>query len=374
LYFTLPLSLFAARGDLIDFSKKAHVTRDEHKSLCTAFSISCELPTSCDIYTFSYETIGLNYQVATASGVFILPESSSKTDLLVYLHGTVADKDEAPSKLGYHTQLPLSVFAQNNYNIVIPDYLGIGLSTLLFHPFCHAETLASASYDATLAALKLCAKLKQETMTTLYITGYSEGGMAALSLHKYLEDHPIKDLNFKASCPMSGPYDLSSSLSFALNSTSPRMNTYISYVISSYNKIYPDVIPSFNKVFTPEVSYLIPLLFDGCHPFWTINNILTKMTSLLNPDYIKAFSHQNSPFFLKLKENDTYTFAPKERIHFIGLEKDSEVAYFNSVKAYQTMKKLKCPVSLENASSELDHMQGSPLCHVRALKFFQSLR
>lgn len=172
---------------------------------------------------------------------------------------------------------------------------------------------------------------------------------------------------------MSGPYDLSSSLSFALNSSSPRMNTYISYVISSYNLIYPGILPAFTTIFSPQINFMIPLLFDGCHGFWQINSILNKISPLLNQDFVKTTLTQPSPFIVKLEENDTYKFTPKQPIHFVGLEHDTEVSYLNSVKAYSTMKKQKAPVSIESASSQLDHMQGSPLCHMKALQFFQTL-
>jgi pimeloyl-ACP methyl ester carboxylesterase len=371
LIFLTPLSLLALRGDLVSYTQKAKVTQTEHQAICQSFSIDCTHPTLSNLYTFEYETLGVDQSPVTASSVLIIPQNRTTQKLLIYLHGTVSDKNSAPSHLGYHTQLPLSVFTQDGYNLVIPDYLGLGQSSTLFHPFCHKSTLATASYDAGLAALKLMNTLKLTPPSELYVSGYSEGGMAALALHQYLETHPIKNLKFKASSPMSGPYDLSSSLSFALNSPSPRMNTYMAYVISSYNRIYPHIVPQFNQVFVPQVSFLIPLLFDTCHPFLTINNILNKASPLLLPEFVKSALIQGSPFLEKLQENNTYQFAPKVKVHFVGLEHDSEVGFINSIQAYQYMKTLGCPVSLENASSTYDHIQGSPLCHMRAKAFFQ---
>lgn len=374
LFLLFPISFFAERGDLISYTKKAQVSPVEHKSLCNAFSIDCANAKTSDVYTFKYETVALDNTKARASGVLIVPQKGRKQTLLAYLHGTVSDKEGAPSKLGYHMQLPLSVFSQGGFNIVIPDYLGIGDSSLIFHPFCHAASLASASYDAIVAAKELMKQLSLEIVSELFVSGYSEGGMAALSLHRYLENNPIQGLSFKASCPMSGPYDLSSSLSFVLNSTSPRMNTYISYVISSYNLIYPQILPPFSEVFSQDINYMIPLLFDGCHAFWQINSILNKINPLLNPQFVKSTLGQKSAFIDKLKENNTYDFVPKTPVHFIALENDTEVGYLNTLQAYNFMKKAKAPVSLENASSALDHMQGSPLCHEKALKFFQNLK
>lgn len=363
---------FTNPGDLITYTKKADVSEAEHKALCNSFSINCDSAKKCQIYTYQYETRSIDDSKAVASAVLIIPTASKAQNLLIYTHGTVSDKEGAPSRLGYHMQLPLAAFAQGDYYISIPDYLGIGDSSLIFHPFCHAKTLATASYDAGLAALNLINKLKLKATNRLYISGYSEGGMAALSLHKYVEEHPMPGMNLKASCPMSGPYDLSSSISFALNSTSPRMNTYISYIIASYNLIYAGLFPNFSKVFTNSIDYMIPLLFDGCHSFWSINTILTKINPLLNLDFIKTSLSEGSIFHAKLAENDTYNFCPKIPIHFIGLENDNEVSYLNSIKAYNLMLKQNCPVSLENASSDFDHMQGSALCHYRALKYFEN--
>jgi hypothetical protein len=368
--FLLPLSLFAARGDLISYTKKAQVSASEHKALCNSFSVNCTNAKDCDIYIYTYETISLDEATAQASGVLVVPKNGYKKNLLVYTHGTVSDKEGAPSNLGYHMQLPLSVFAQEGYIISIPDYLGIGQSSTIFHPFCHAQSLATASYDAAIASQKLISKLNLEKAKSLFVAGYSEGGMAALALHRYIEEHPFTDISFKASCPMSGPYDLTSSISFALNSKSPRMNTYISYVLAAYNNIYPGVLPSFDKVFSNEINYMIPLLFDGCHAFWTINAILNRINPLLNSDFIQTTLTKGSKFLERLQENDTYKFYPKIQIHFIGLENDTEVGYLNTLQAYNYMKKNNCPVTVESASSTLDHMQGSALCHMQALKFF----
>lgn len=368
----LPCLCFAKPGDLITYSQKAQVSQEAHKSLCNSFSINCDSAKTCEIYTFQYETTGLNNSKAHASCVLIVPKSQKAQNILLYDHGTVSDKEGAPTRLGYHMQLPLSAFAQGDFYIVIPDYLGIGDSSYVFHPFCHADSLASASYDAVTAATYVLDKLKLKYTSNLFISGYSEGGMAALATHRYFEKNPMQKLSLKASCPMSGPYDLSSLIPFALSSTSPRMNTYISYIISSYNMIYPGLFPSFSEVFSPSIDFMIPLLFDGCHTFWTINAILTKISPLLNADFVKSTLNNGSNFYKRLAENDTYNFIPKVPIHFIGLEKDTEVAFINSQRAYNYMLKQNAPVSLENASSDMDHMQGSALCHYRALKYFQS--
>jgi hypothetical protein len=172
---------------------------------------------------------------------------------------------------------------------------------------------------------------------------------------------------------MSGPYNLSSSIGFALNSLSARMNTYISYMIFSYNMIYPSIMPKFNTMFASSIDYMIPLLFDGNHSFWEINPILSRVNPLLSSDFIKNSLKTDSLFSKKLTENNTYDFVPKTQVHFIALEKDTEVGYLNTVSAYEYMKSKKAQVSMENASSTLDHMQGSPLCHYRALKFFETL-
>ena len=374
IFLLIPFSLCALDGDLIDYSLKAMVSDTQHEALCKAFDIFCEKKTASNVYVFKYETIGLNKEKVIASGALVIPQVKQPLSFLTYMHGTATDREGAPSRLGYHMQLPLSAFSQGNYAIVIPDYLGMGDSSMLHHPFCHKASLAKASYDATVAAKAVLEKEKVNFTNNLYISGYSEGGMACLAMHQLLEEKPMTGMVFKGSCPMSGPYNLSSSIGFALNSLSPRMNTYISYMIYSYNMIYPSIMPTFNKMFTNSVDYMIPLLFDGNHSFWEINPILSKINPLLSQDFIANSLKQGSEFAIKLSENNTYNFVPKTKVHFIALEKDTEVGYLNTVAAYEFMKKQKAPVSMENASSTLDHMQGSPLCHIRALKFFETIK
>ena len=369
----LPGAIFANRGDLLNYTKKSHVSAKEHMAICNSFSIKCSKAVASDIYHYTYETLDVDASKAQASGILIIPQNNCSSTLLVYLHGTSVDRIGGVSSMGYQMQLPLSVFTQINYPIAMPDYLGHGESSVLHHPYCHAKSLATASYDASLAAISLMKKLSSVQIDSMVLSGYSEGGMATLAMQKYLQENPIEDVKFKASCPMSGPYDLSDSLSFALNANSARMNTYISYVISSYNRIYSQILPPFNKIFSPSISYMIPILFDGCLSFFEVTNFLNKINPLLNPDFIKKTLSDTSLFKQKLEENDTYRFTPVVPTHFVALEKDTEVGFFNSIKAFNYMKKAQGPVTLENASSELDHIPGSPICHMKALEFFKNL-
>jgi len=186
LLFLTPFYLLATPGDLLDYSLKAQVSQNEHEALCKAFDIDCDKANSSEVYVFKYETLGLNNEKVIASGALVLPLSKGNLSYLAYMHGTATDRESAPSRLGYHMQLPLSAFSQGNYAVIIPDYLGMGDSTVLHHPFCHKTSLAQASYDAICAAKVLLEKQKVMMNQNLYITGYSEGGMACLALHEKL--------------------------------------------------------------------------------------------------------------------------------------------------------------------------------------------
>ena len=160
-------------------------------------------------YRVLYTSQDLKGQRDTASGLLVLPikEGDKPLPLLIYQHGTVSAKDDVPSELrgGYEIA---EVSGTLGYVSLAPDYIGLGTSRGL-HPYVHAPSEAWAAIDMLKAVKPYLPQLNISVNQQLFITGYSQGGHAAMALHRELEQNYATEFPVTASAPMSGPYSIS---------------------------------------------------------------------------------------------------------------------------------------------------------------------
>jgi pimeloyl-ACP methyl ester carboxylesterase len=151
----------------------------------------------------------------TASGLIAVPDTGGTTFPLVsYQHGTVYGKQEVPSfpDQSPETQLMLAQFAGQGYVMIGADYFGLGQSS---EPegYMVKASHQQATYDMLLAAKAVLADLKIST-TSLYLSGWSQGGFVTLAMLEKLESvgFPVK-----AAATASAPADVFVALNGVLN-------------------------------------------------------------------------------------------------------------------------------------------------------------
>lgn len=376
LSFTLPL--FSARGDLISFTKVVHFNKSDLQGLQRQYSMQ-ELPLtaeSAELYRIIYETIDPQGTPTKCSGAIVVPKGTmTKYPLVSFNHGTMCSRFDVPSRINFQLLAAISAFTTGSYLLVSTDYLGLGESELSYHPYCHADSLASSSKDMLIAAKSFFAQKEISWDGSLFISGYSEGGMAAMALHRELETHKDPSFMPTASCPMAGPYDLSeSSLQIGLSVPNPRASTYLAFLLKGYNMLYSGLFSSFAECFEAPYFYTISVLMDGTQSMFDIQHALPlDPKALLKKEYLdKVLSNPSAPLRARLRENDTYRWVPKAPMQLVGAKGDKDVAFANAEVAYQWMKEKGAKVTLINIGDQYDHLTGASICHMQARKFFDS--
>ena len=148
---------------------------------------------SVDTYKIVYETTDVDGSATIASGAFCIPVSPECQGfpIAVYEHGTSLRKVDVPSEDIQETYIG-RIFAAGGYQVVMPDYLGMGESPGL-HPYCHGESEATATLDMIRAVreAQLLGEIPgmEPDNGELFLTGYSQGGHAAMATHKYIEEN-----------------------------------------------------------------------------------------------------------------------------------------------------------------------------------------
>ena len=368
---------FSDRGDLISYEKVSELSSHEVNNLMKMYDMK-GIPHAVDGVNFfkvKYETIGASSEKTIASGMVVIPQNLRENlPLMGFQHGTVPTRIDVPSRVNAQVLAATAAFGSGGYVIAAADYLGLGDSSIVMHPFCHIETMGSCGLDMIRAARHLTEKLNIKLGDELYVSGYSQGGIGAMGLLDHLQRNGEK---VTALAPMAAPFDLSvTCVKTVLEAPAPLTSFYISYLLMGYNFIYGDVFDSISTAMYPPLAGYVPNLFQGNQPLGVILGMLPKNPMhLLTQEYLKnSVMNPESQLITRLKENDTYGFVPDCPTLVIYAGGDKDVLPDHSLKAFDTMKSNKVTVTLENVGDVYDHLTGRSPCHVAARKFFDDYR
>lgn len=298
-------------------------------------------------YKITYTTPDIRGVLDTASGLITVPVADNITSPLALVqHGTVSGRDDVPSNLagGYELGAALS---STGYIGIQPDYLGLGESRG-FHPYVHADTEASAGIDMIFATKQF---LEQEDIPfndQLFITGYSQGGHAAMAAHRELEANYSETLPVTAASPMSGPYSISTATKASfLTDEEYLFPAYGLWTLMSYNEAYSlyDSVAQYVKqpyATYAEAFYQEEITLDSLQRLLitdlTTNEGASIVRFMFQDSIINAITNQpDHPFNLALEDNDTYDWAPTAPTRLFYCMADDQVSFTNSVLADSVM-------------------------------------
>lgn len=203
-----------ARGSLLSSNFLTSYTRDAIAALLTSEPQAEQPRCNVRVAEFTYATVGVDGEPATASGVVLIPGGERCTGPYPLLGwgrstATIRNEEQAKDIRDAKGDDPLVTrLASQGYVVVSSDYLGLGQSSYGFHPYLHSATEASATIDALRAARSVLQRLKTPLSGKVMLSGYSQGGHAALATQREIEAHLSREFHLVASAPISGPYAL----------------------------------------------------------------------------------------------------------------------------------------------------------------------
>ena len=307
-----------------------------------------------DLYKIRYKTADVNGDLDTASGLMVLPQVPANTELpiVVYNHGTTSGPTDVPSQLrgGFEVAMAYGGFG---FATLAPDYIGLG-DARGFHPYLHAATEASASLDMLFAGYEYLEFNDPDLDPNfLFLAGYSQGGHAAMALHKEIDDFWSIIIPVTAATHMSGPYSMSEVMrERVLSDESYGFPSYIAYLFLSYNEAY-DLYADVGEVFKEPYASDVDSFYNRQINLTTLNGRLitalaaggdTIVKRMLQDSIVDALQNNpDHPLNIALEQNDTYNFAPEAptRLYYCG--NDQQVPPRNSIKADSVMNALGAP-------------------------------
>jgi hypothetical protein len=250
-----------------------------------------------EVQKYVYKTY-LKDNIIEASGLVCLPKTNGSYPVICFQNGTNTLHSEAPS-VNPKSDLFMIIesVASMGFIVVIPDYIGFGESSQLFHPYLHAESTVQSIVDLLRAVKEYGSENSNLVKPTneLYIMGYSQGGWATMQLQKTIESKIFTDYNLKASSCGAGPYSISFINEWITSQTIYPMPYFLTYLLNSFTALglVENQMSDFVKA---PYSAKISGLYDGKHSGSEINAQLTSTMSNLITDEYRTEYGTNSKF------------------------------------------------------------------------------
>ncbi|MDP6529585.1 MAG: FlgD immunoglobulin-like domain containing protein [Gemmatimonadota bacterium] len=314
-----------------------------------------------DQYHIVYNTTDAHGLPTVASGALLVPTGTGVPDpvpLVSYTHGTVLLKASVPSRL-YANNAQGLFFAAFGYVATMTDYLGLGDSPGL-HPYHHGDTQASAAVDLIRVARPFLADSLGVTLDgSVYLTGYSQGGHAAMATHKYVEENGLLgEFDIRGCAPLSGAYYLSGGqFTFAFEYYA--YPGYVVYLFEGLQTVYGNLYATRSEFYDAPYDTTIPTYLDGMSSMGALHAALPDSVHLFMQDsvLVNALADPSHPVILAVTDNDNHNWLPARPVRMAYCEGDEQVSYLNAIAAEDTM------TALGAASVEAVRVGGPAVDH-----------
>jgi len=273
--------------------------------------------------------VGLPEQITEGIGLSIVSDD----------HGTIFANDEAPTPkaVAGSVDTPLIFTALSGFVTLQPDYIGFGDSSDHYHPYVLKESLANATIDFIKAARTFAQEKGIKLNGQLFVTGYSEGGYAALATMEKIEKEG--ELNVTIAAPMAGPYAMNEMAMGVLSQDYLSVPSFMADIGYAYAKTYDKEL---TEVINEPYASKLSVLFDGNYTRTQIDANLTYLTTgtdgLFNPLLVQAFFTDPDNWFKQaMLENNVHTWAPQTQVKLVHCQGDDVIPFAIAQLAADTM-------------------------------------
>ena len=333
-----PLAAALARGSLVEPAAVVGTFATTDIDGATAASglqaLSGKAKCGVKMVALNYNTVGVKGEKTNASGVMLVPTGSGCTTpagLVAYARGTeVAKPRTLANPDDGESALLAFMYAAQGYAVVATDYLGYAKSAYAFHPYLHADSEATSVIDSIRAARNAAATVGATLSGKVMLTGYSQGGHAAMAAQRAIERDNAKEINVAAGTYMAGPYNLSGTMKSGVAIAGVQF--FVPFMITAWQKVYGTSIYSdVSTVFKQPYANYVETLFPS--PTLTYTTMVTTMKvpgamgespaqardAILQPSFLADIqTNDSNPVYLAAKKNDLLGWSPKAKVMLCG--------------------------------------------------------
>ena len=265
------------------------------------------------------------------SGRVYLPKYRILNGIIIANHYTMTSDEEVPSN---RISMEM-IFLMKGYAVIMPDYVGYGLSREEVHPYLHWRNAAQTAVDLLNCMPELLDYYGYSYPKDVVVTGYSQGGAVALGVARMIEEnyHQENEWSVRKLYAGAGPYDPAGTYLFSMERNEMGIPAAIPLIVMGLNDAY-------ELGFTLDEFFLDPLLSN--YEDWVvskeytvgqINQLMgsTIMSELMTEDALTLDSPQADMLYEVLLWNSNVGYDLQAPAYFLHSLEDEVVPLLNSI-------------------------------------------
>lgn len=360
------------RGTLVNLERLGLAKKDVLQKIATEFPGNIFVKHDVELFRVTYWTI-FKGKPTKASGLFGVPQTVTQPKgVMMYLHGTNNTRSMSPSQPNRADgNSEAAIFGGNGYYVVLPDYIGQGISHEP-HPYIITKPLVDDAVDMLKAVRQVAKDRKLGWSPNLFMMGFSQGGQIVAGLHRELDRRPIRDYRLKGSVGVAGPYELrKTSMPKVIENECLKCIGYLAWGASAYASYYGYDL---RQALKPAYVDVVPKLFDGSKTMWEIGAALpTKTEDMFQPKFLGELRANRDNWFTKgMDRNETYHWVPVAPFRLYHGTADVDVTPSASKAFFDYAKPRGGNVSL-HMLEKADHMESIMLASTAAFNWFDEM-
>ena len=306
----------------------------------------------------------------TLSGKVMLPKKGVPKRMILVSHYTVCSNAEAPSNC-FSLE---GVLVGSGYGLIIPDYLGYGITGNEVHPYLVMDMTARNVVDMYIAVRPwLEAVGRQPEDISLDLMGYSQGGATTMAVQHLIETEYTKEMdyvNLHRVFAGGGPYDVKATYERFVNTDTAGYPVAVPLVLQGMIKG--------NKLNMELSDMMKPRLCDHMDDWINskkytsaqINQLIgTKVThELLTDEAMMQKSEKVAELYKAMTQNSivAQNWVPQASVYIMHSMDDETVPYNNATRAKNKWKEA-------NITYNFGHYGGHVLTCLRFISAVQKL-
>ena len=280
-----------------------------------------------------YESIDVDGNPITLSGKVLLPADGKIKRCILVSHFTIGSNIEAPSN-----SFPLEgVLVKLGYALIVPDYIGYGVTVDKVHPYLVMELTARNVLDMYKAVVPFLKEAGcQPQYEDIYLMGYSQGGATTMAVQHLIEHHD-EDIKIRRVFAGGGPYDVKATY-----------DRFVETNVASYPCAVPIMMQGMvvgNKLNLDMSELMAPHIYENLDEWvnskrYTAKQLNELMGSRVTSDLLTAkgmdrTSKEVSELYKAMTNNSilSYSWTPEAPVYIMHSIDDESVPYDNAARA-----------------------------------------
>lgn len=268
------------------------------------------------------------------SGRVYLPKQRHLNGIMIACHYTITSNMEAPSNM-----LSMeSLFAMKGYAVIMPDYVGYGLSRDKLHPYLHWRSAAQTAVDLLNCMPELLEYYGYSYPIDVVVTGYSQGGAVALGVTRMLEEVDsiwiVRKLYAGA-----GPYDPAGTYLYSMERNEMGIPAAIPLIVMGLSDAYELEFKQEDFFVEPLLSNYEEWVLSKEYTVSDINYLMgsTVMTELMTEEALDMDSPLADMLYEVLLWNSNVGYDLRSPAYFFHSLDDEVVPILNTINLQEQM-------------------------------------